>query len=66
MATGTRRHVATTGAIVTYAAGAVWVWRRLGSYGVLSRPVLAFMAAGWPGIATGVAVTYAVHVVKGR
>lgn len=51
-------------AATVYGAGVVWVWRRLGAYGVLSRPVLAFMAAGWPGIAAGVAVTYGVHVVR--
>jgi hypothetical protein len=54
------------GATVVYVAGAAWVWRRLGRYGVLSRPVLAVMAAGWPGIAAGVAVTYGVHVVRGE
>ncbi len=51
-------------AAVTYAGGAVWVYRRLGSYGVLSRPVLALMSAGWPGIAAGVGVTFAVHTVR--
>jgi hypothetical protein len=50
--------------LTVYAAGAVWVWRRLGAYGVLTRPVLGFMAAGWPGIAAGVAVTYVVHTVR--
>lgn len=64
METRTRRHVAAAGAIVTHAVGAVWVWRRLGAYGVLTRPVLAFMAVGWPGIAAGVAVTYVVHTAR--
>lgn len=61
---GTVKRGAAAGAIVTYVGGAVWVWCRLGRYGVLSRPVLGFMAAGWPGIAAGVAVAYAVDVVK--
>ena len=58
-----QHRVVTVGAAVTYAVGAVWVWRRLGRYGVLSRPVLAFMAAGWPGIAAGVGVTFVVHAI---
>jgi hypothetical protein len=58
----TRLTVATAG-LTAYAVGVVWVWRRLGSYGVLSRPVLGFMAVGWPGIAAGVGVTYAVQAV---
>jgi hypothetical protein len=58
------KRIAAAGAVVTYVGGVVWVYRRLGSYGVLTRPVLGFMAAGWPGIAAGIAVTYVVHTVR--
>lgn len=60
------KHKTAVGAATVYGVGAVWTWWRLGAYGVLSRPVLAVMAVGWPGIAAGVAVTYGYHVVKGE
>lgn len=54
------------GAAMVYGAGVGCMYRGTRSYGVLSRPVCAFLAVGWPGIVAGVAIAYVIQKIGDR
>lgn len=60
-----RRQIAVAAGIV-YGAGVVAGYRVTGLNGVLTRPVRAVMAAGWPGIVAGVGIAYLIQVIGDR
>lgn len=57
-----KRQMAVSAATV-YGVGVVAGYRVTGLNGVLSRPVRAVMAAGWPGIVAGVGIALIIQVI---